>query len=290
MSPDLLPHVPARSPKIAQWKFIFLNHSLHIARRYLDSSEYATIDTPSPRFTFLPNVAVGQTVKSYQVQVGPASSVPSGSGLFWDSGEVESNSTIAIAYPSSALSPSLHSTLRGNLDATPLPADTDAAFRARVRQSDGTMSDWSQPFSFRVGLLQSGDWSNAAWIGCDQSGEMENTAAARNRFRTEVSLPSAAQAAGGIKRAVMYMASTGNGRAWVNGALVGPESWRLQASWTGFRQRVLYWASDVTSAVATSTASVTVGLELGNGWADVLPAPWNGTVSKGAVPWKRGGA
>jgi len=35
---------------------------------------------------------------------------------------------------------------------------------------------------------------------------------------------------------------------------------------------------------------VTIGLELGNGWADVQPAPWNGSVSKGAVPWHRGGA
>lgn len=184
--------------------------------RYLEDPVYATIDTPSPRFSFVPNVAVGTTVKSYQIQVGHPSSFPQGSSLFWDSGEIESNSTIAIAYPSSALLPKLASLVRNaGTPATPLPADTDAAFRVRVRQSDSSLSEWSDAFNFRVGLLQASDWAQAAWIGCDQSGEMEDTSAARNRFRTEVALPSMARA-GGVKRAVLYMASTGNGRAWVN--------------------------------------------------------------------------
>jgi len=122
---------------------------------------------------------------------------------------------------------------------------------------------------------------------------MTQEAAARNRLRSEIKLPANINATKDISRAVMYLASTGNGRAWVNGQFMGDESWRLQASWTGFRQRVLYWAADVTDAVTLGSsdgAHVVVGIELGNGWADVLPAGWNGTASDVSVPWKRAGA
>lgn len=64
----------------------------------------------------------------------------------------------------------------------------------------------------------------------------------------------------------------------MNGQQVG--SARLDPGWTAFNLRTYYSSYDVMSFVApVASGALTLGVELGNGWPDVDPAPWNGTAS-----------
>lgn len=240
---------------------------LLVWRRYIDQAEWALVDTPRPRFSWVPDLEAGQLQSAYSLSVLSASGA-----VLWASGRVELGSSFNVQYGAPS----------------PMPADTPATFTVRVWDTTGQASPWSDPFSFVVGPRSSGDWRGAAWIACNQSGEFnaEQPAYARNRFRAEAQLPEHAN----VTSARLYVAGTGIARAFVNGHLAGSARARLQAGWTAFRQRVLYTYADVTGLVQAGSGSIALGLELGNGWADVLPAAWNKSDAQVSVPWQRGGA
>jgi hypothetical protein len=101
------------------------------------------------------STARGVVQSAYQVRV--ASSEDSlDSPDVWDSGKVASDEQADIVY--------------GGPD---LAAATRYVWQVRVWDGADQASDWSEPASFEAGLLSTGDWDGADWIGKSVSGEVD---------------------------------------------------------------------------------------------------------------------
>jgi alpha-L-rhamnosidase len=96
----------------------------------------------------------GQKQTAYQVLVsGTRQGLDAGHGDLWDSGKVESDRSIQVAY-----------------EGAPLNSFQPCFWKVRAWDKDGKASDWSDAASWTMGVLFSEDWSGAQWIGLD-SGE-----------------------------------------------------------------------------------------------------------------------
>ncbi len=220
----------------------------------------------SPRFGWIPTLgARGDQQTAYEIVVSNAG------GVVWDSGQVPSGASSLVAYGSSG-------------SAKALTSDTDYVWAVRVWTAAGgaTPSAYSAAQGFRVGMLPGSSWS-AAWIACaegDQSGSTQ-----QNQLRSQFSL--AGVTAASVQRAVLYVTGAGYYRFFVNGAQAGPAWVRLDPAWTLYNLRALYTAFDVKaqlqSALGSASGPVVLAAELGNGWPDVLPNPFNGSSSAAAA-------
>jgi len=74
-------------------------------------------------------------------------------GDLWDSGKVESDRSIQVAY-----------------EGRPLASRQTCFWKVRVYDQDGNASDWSEPASWTMGLLRPEDWQ-ARWIGKDEAAQ-----------------------------------------------------------------------------------------------------------------------
>ena len=112
---------------------------------------------------------------------------------------------------------------------TTLRADTDYTVRVRWWDSDdGPASAWSAPFNFTTGLFTAADWGGAAWI----SGTVPSTglgSGSGGQLRTVFQVPArssmhgpaaSARAGGTPSSAVLFVASRGYRKCWLNGAPV----------------------------------------------------------------------
>jgi len=75
-----------------------------------------------------------------------------GKADLWDSGNVDSDNTIAVVY-----------------DGKPLQSNMQCFWKVRVWDRQGAASQWSEPAFWTMGLLDSKDWK-ATWIGLDDIG------------------------------------------------------------------------------------------------------------------------
>jgi len=107
------------------------------------------IDVAQPRLTWqLRSEQRGTVQMAYQVQVTATSdALLAGRDLIWDSGRVDSDRSVQVAYAG----PMLKSGQRYH-------------WRVRTWDGAGHVSAWSQPAYWEMGLLQPSDWSPAAWI------------------------------------------------------------------------------------------------------------------------------
>lgn len=118
------------------------------------TTEHATdplgIDTARPRLSWqLDSAATNELQTAYQVVVAPdAQHAGAGHGSLWDSGRVASGQSVDVPYGGPALR-----------------SGTRYYWSVRVWDSHGQVSAWSQPAWWEMGLLTSGDWGGAQWIG-----------------------------------------------------------------------------------------------------------------------------
>ena len=96
----------------------------------------------------------GAVQSAYQVRVA-AGEDGLGSSDLWDSGKVVSDEQVDVAY--------------GGPD---LEAGTRYVWQARVWNGADEASGWSEPASFETGLLTSGDWGTAEWVGAETGAEL----------------------------------------------------------------------------------------------------------------------
>ncbi|HWI57380.1 MAG TPA: alpha-L-rhamnosidase N-terminal domain-containing protein, partial [Bacillota bacterium] len=160
--------------------------------------EYGTnplgIDSPAPRlFWKLTSAARGQRQKAYQVlAASTAERLASNQADLWNSGKVQSDASIQIAYAGK-----------------PLGSSQPVFWKVRVWDKDGAVSPWSAPASWTMGLLHPTDWQ-AQWIGATDRSKAQ-TLLLRKEF---ILRP-------GLRRAVVHLCGLGYYELSLNGRKVG---------------------------------------------------------------------
>jgi alpha-L-rhamnosidase len=171
------------------------------------------IDVTEPRLSWiLSSDARDQRQTAYQILVAStAKNLKADNGDLWDSGEVSSDSSIENVYSGAALK-----------------SRAQCFWKVRVWDKDGTVSDWSEPAQWTMGLLAPEDWGNAQWVGKDgvvakaylahtswiwsHVGKPEESApAGTNYFRRVVTIPAGRI----VKNAVFQYTGDNLGRGWL---------------------------------------------------------------------------
>ena len=109
------------------------------------------VDVKSPRLGWIVESGErNQKQSAYQILVASSEAdLRQDRGSLWDSGKIESNQTIDIAY-----------------NGKPLTTDQRCFWKLRVWDRDGKASGWSEDAKWTVGL-DADAWNSAQWIGFD---------------------------------------------------------------------------------------------------------------------------
>ena len=185
------------------------------------------LGTAAPRFSWwLPAGARAQL--GYRIRAGNG----------WDTGRVESSGSILVDYTG----PRLRSADR-------------VSWQVKVWTDLGE-SDWSDPDTFELGLLEGGDWS-AQWIAPVES---ELAAAGRRPamlLRGEFELPDVP-----VARARLYATAHGIYEAFVNGQRAGDAE--LTPGFTEYRDRLQVQTYDIAAWLAPGRNAI--GAIVSDGW------------------------
>lgn len=214
----------------------------------------AGIDSRVPRLSWKletielkPERGIRQT--AYQVLVATNEKLlEEGKADLWDSDKVESDQSLHIEYKGKTL-------------------ETGKKYFWKVKTWTTAGNSWSQPASWTMGLLESGDWK-AKWIGSPTDEKIEPAPMFRKAFTLDRK----------IRRATAYICGLGYYELSLNGAKVGDHE--LDPKFTRYDRRVLYVTYDVTDCVRDGGNAI--GVMLGNGWYnyhtlnawDFEKAPW----------------
>lgn len=222
--------------------------------------EYAVrplaVETQVPRLSWNTQFAGKDWKQSaYQVLVASRPELLSkDNGDLWDSGKVLSDSSIQVEYKGKQLEPRQR-----------------CFWKVRVYDASGTVSGWSKPQEWEMGLFRANDWGVSKWIAMQGPESGSPAPYLRKDFTSK----------GKILRARLYASGLGSAELSINGNKIGSATER-DPGYTNFDKRVLYVAHDVTSAI--KSGSNTLGVILGTGWYDVHDratwrfekAPWRG--------------
>ena len=190
------------------------------------------VDVPAPRLSWkLESAALGQSQSAHQILVASSlERLAKDDGDLWDSGKVESDETLHIAYAGKELKSS-----------------QPVFWKVRVWDAAGVVAQWSPPANWTMGLLKPDDW-RGKWICAPAATE---TLLLRKEFSVKP----------GLKRAVVHVCGLGQYEMNLNGAKVGEDL--LTPGWTDYNETTLYDTHDVTMQL--STGQNAIGLTLGNG-------------------------
>ncbi len=224
-----------------------------VALRCEHRRDIPCVDDPAPRLSWAlesSERAKRQTAYHVVVSLDPGELEPARARL-WDSGRVESSSSVDIVYAGSALPPA-----------------TDCWWSVQVWDEDGVPSPWSAPARFRTGLAS---W-RAEWIWRDGSedpgvpvpGTQPEVAAdiMLQRCDPAAHLRRRFSVRGDARRAMLYATARGVVELQVNGARVGDAV--LAPGWTDYRRRIEYAAHDVTELLREGANALSA--ILGDGW------------------------
>lgn len=148
----------------------------------------------------------------------------------WDSGVVQSSTTLNIGYAGPALT-----------------SNTDYAWSVTWADATGALSVPATS-TFSTALLSPAAWQGAEWVSSPNNGSL-------NTYRTEFTLASAPV------RARLFIHGLGYYKTWINGAITDDHE---LGTFTTFQQRTLYDVWDVTPLVHVGCNAL--GVMLGHGW------------------------
>jgi hypothetical protein len=194
------------------------------------------VDAPRPRLSWWieSDDANARDVRQGAYQI----IVSDGDLVLWDSGRVESATSIHIAYSGRRL----RSAQR-------------VSWKVRLWDENGKRGKWNEPATWTMGLLSPRDWS-ARWIGAtpvEGSTRMPI-------FRASFNLDQPAT------RAIVFFCGLGQHELHLNGKVVGEDV--IDPGWTNYRKTCLYATHDVTSLLKQGENSI--GMMLGNGMYNVV--------------------
>ncbi len=214
--------------------FISFTYSQVVVQNLLTENKNnpIAIDANIPRFSWqLISDKRNTEQTAYEIKlIGP------GKSNNWNSGKIISNQSVQVAYAG----PLLHSNLKYQ-------------WQVRVWDQANTISEWSAPASFQMGLLNVGDWS-AKWIepGFKEDEILRPCPLFRKSFAATKK----------IQSATIYITSHGLYEAHINGKRVGDAY--LTPGWTAYQKRLQYQSYDVTDLLQKGKNAIAVSL--GSGW------------------------
>ena len=193
----------------------------------------------------------GEQQTAYQILVASAPELlTKEQGDIWNSGKVESNQNIQIAY-----------------GGKPLESKMQCYWKVRVWNNNTKQSKWSKTAHWSMGLLDPSDWK-AKWIGFDSDGGMNDWEAFKKLawFKQKTRLSARIfrrdfQITKKIKNATAYVCGLGFFDLYLNGDKIGDHI--MDPALSGQTNRVFYVTFDVTKQL--NSGNNTVGAELGNG-------------------------
>jgi alpha-L-rhamnosidase len=176
--------------------------------------------------------------KAYQVQAAASENdLSGGKNLLWDSGEIKSEESNQIKYGG----PELNS---GQV----------VYWHVKIWGNDGSVSDWSKPAYWEMGLLKSSDWQ-AKWIETnvnEKADDYNPSPLLRKEFEIKKE----------VKSARAYITSHGLYEFHLNGKKVSDQL--FTPGWTSYNKRLQYQVYDVTEYLASGKNAA--GVILGDGW------------------------
>ncbi len=197
------------------------------------------IDNRRPRLSWqIQTDRRGVSQSAYQVRVAQNQrDLLAGSLLTWDSGKVHSDESIHRVY-----------------DGPELKSGRRYYWQARIWNNNGMASEWSQPASWEMGLLDAADW-RTDWIEPDlleDPKKSEPSPMLRREFNLD----------GAVERARAYVTSHGLNELHLNGQRVGNQL--FTPGWTSYNRRLQYQTYDVTELL--KRGDNVMGAQLGDGW------------------------
>ena len=198
------------------------------------------VDVAQPRLGWkLRSAERGERQAAYQIQVSTSrDKLSPGRAELWDSGRTKSEETAWIGYGGGALR-----------------SFRRCWWRVRVWDAAGSVSEWSEPAQWTMGVLDPKDW-RGAWIAYP---ETRMGSGPLPIFRKEISVERP------VRRALVFVAGLGQHELRINGTKAGDAV--LAPAWTNYRSTVLYEAFDVTSLLRPGGNAI--GVLLGNGFYNV---------------------
>lgn len=169
----------------------------------------------------IPTTQEGSAQSAYRIVVFDPEK--SGDEALWDSGKVESDKSVFVAY-----------------EGKELKSRQVALWKVKIWDENGRESDWSENAKFELGLLNNSDWQ-ASWISSSKT----PTPA---RGETQASVPptyfrKTFELAKEVESARLYTACRGIFKIYINGEEVNNDY--LSTGWTDYNKRI---QSDTTDA------------------------------------------
>ena len=197
------------------------------------------IDVAQPRLSWqLQSDGRGARQTAYQILVASSpEQLADNQGDLWDSGKVETDQSIQVAYAGSKLG-----------------SGQRAWWTVRVWDQDGQASDYAEPAWWEMGLLDRADWTGQ-WIGGPLAGG-KHTSSPAPFLRAQFTLDKP------VAQARLYITALGLYEPHLNGQIVGEDV--LMPGWTDYNKRVRYQVYDVAAQLRQGENAL--GAILGDGW------------------------
>jgi alpha-L-rhamnosidase len=219
----------------------FSKTTLKLADLRCENLENPTgIDAAQPGLSWiLDSTGRGRDQAAYQILVASSrENLADDNGDLWNSGRVNSSQSVQVSYAGK-----------------PLASGALCFWKVRVWDDQGTVSEWSQPAFWTMGLLQPEDW-RAKWVGLD--GEVVTNESRRlpaRWLRKEFAAPNE------IKRATVCFSGLGWSELYINGEKIGDHV--LSPPLSEYPKRVYYETFEVAGRLKPGANAV--GVVLGNG-------------------------
>lgn len=215
------------------------------------------IDHPAPRLSWVfESPGRGQKQTAYRVLVARSiKALHAGRGDLWDSDKVASSKSANVVYAGEVL-----------------VSYQRCFWKVKVWDKNGVPSDWSDPSSWEMGLLNAKDWQGC-WINDGKPLPEKDADFYRDDpaplFRREFKV------SGPVRSARLYISALGYVHARLNGSAVSDH--HLEPLWTLPNKRVFYSVHDVSKNLVQGDNCL--GVTLGNGWYNPLPLRMWGRVN-----------
>ncbi|MGP1477007.1 MAG: family 78 glycoside hydrolase catalytic domain [Phocaeicola sp.] len=241
--------------------FVLSSFSVYDLTCELDKAPLG-VETSNPRFSWKHFSEERNFVQSaYQIEVADDASKIDMANM-WDSGKVISRQSVLVPYSGNKLN-----------------AMITYYWRVRTWDKNGKVSNWSEIYSFSMGVLSESDWQNAKWIALQKDNKafeflppVNDNGEAQKRFGGQqfgnYKLPQFRRTFSlkkSLVKAIAYVSGVGQFDFFINGKKVGNHF--LDPGWTKFDKEVLYVPFNVTENL--KDGENVLGVMLGNGFYNI---------------------